>query len=138
MTETVLSIEGLNVSYEMGPQTLLAVRDFNLTVDRGEIVGVLGESGCGKSTLGMTIPGLLPANGSISSGRIVLEGDDLTQFSDSEMRAVRGARIGMIFQDPLTSLNPVFPVGSQMVAAKRAHQSGPKRALRDEARAALT
>lgn len=138
MTTPVLQIENLHVTYGLGSRSLLAVRGVDLAVERGEIVGILGESGCGKSTLGMTIPRLLPANGSISSGRILLEGRDLTELSETEMRAVRGAQIGMIFQDPLTSLNPVFPIGVQMTAARSAHETTPRKQLVSQAADALT
>lgn len=138
MTTPVLEVEDLHVTYRMGSRSLPAVRGVDLRVERGEIVGILGESGCGKSTLGMTIPRLLPPNGTISSGRVLLEGRDLTELSESEIRGVRGAQVGMIFQDPLTSLNPVFRIGAQMTAARRAHGSTPKKQLVEEAAAALT
>jgi peptide/nickel transport system ATP-binding protein len=138
VTTPVLEVDDLHVTYRMGSRSLPAIRGVDLRVERGEIVGILGESGCGKSTLGMTIPRLLPPNGSISGGRILLEGRDLTALSDTEIRAVRGARVGMIFQDPLTSLNPVFPIGAQMTAAKRAHGTAPKKQLMGEAAGALT
>ena len=122
MTAPVLSIEDLQVTYQLGKRELPAVRGVDLAVARGEIVGILGESGCGKSTLGLAIPRLLPPNGSITAGRILLEGRDLTGLTDGEMRSVRGVGIGMIFQDPLTSLNPTFSIGAQMTAALRAHR----------------
>jgi peptide/nickel transport system ATP-binding protein len=138
VTTPVLQVKELHVTYRVGTRSLLAVRGVDLQVERGEIVGILGESGCGKSTLGMTIPRLLPPNGAIASGRILLEGSDLTALSDEEIRAVRGSRVGMIFQDPLTSLNPVFPIGTQMVTARRAHEAAPKKQLVEQAAAALT
>ena len=122
MTAPVLSIEDLQITYQLGKRHLQAVRGVDLAVARGEIVGILGESGCGKSTLGLSVPRLLPPNGSITGGRILLEGRDLTVLSDAEMRSVRGAGVGMIFQDPLTSLNPGFTVGTQMTSALRAHR----------------
>ena len=125
MTAPVLSIEDLQITYQLGTLHLHAVRGVDLAVGRGEIVGILGESGCGKSTLGLAVPRLLPPNGSITGGRILLEGRDLRQLSDAEMRAVRGIGVAMIFQDPLTSLNPGFTVGTQMTSALRAHREGP-------------
>ena len=87
----------------------------------GEIVGVVGESGCGKSSLGSALPRLLPPNGRIVSGRVTLEGQELLSLRNNELRELRGRRIAMIFQDPLTSLNPTFTIGAQMVAARQAH-----------------
>jgi len=138
VTTPVLSIEDLQVTYQLGTRQLPAVRGVDLTVSRGEIVGILGESGCGKSTLGLAIPRLLPPNGSVTGGRILLEGRDLTALTDAEMRQVRGAGVGMIFQDPLTSLNPTFSIGTQMTAALRAHQKAPRQELQRRAAETLT
>jgi peptide/nickel transport system ATP-binding protein len=138
VTPPVLSVEDLQVTYQLGARELPAIRGVDLTVSRGEIVGLLGESGCGKSTLGLAIPRLLPPNGSVTGGRILLEGRDLIALSDTEMRSVRGAGIGMIFQDPLTSLNPTFSIGTQMTAALRAHQKAPRKELQLRASEMLT
>ena len=138
MSAPVLSVQDLQVSYRMGRRTLPAVRGVDLEVERGEIVGILGESGCGKSTLALAIPRLLPPNGSVTSGRILFEGSSLTELSEREMRSIRGAGIAMIFQDPLTSLNPAFTVGSQMTAAMRAHSEARTSQLRGTATQMLT
>jgi len=138
VTTPVLSIEGLQLTYQLGSRELPGVRGVDLTVAAGEIVGILGESGCGKSTLGLAIPRLLPPNGSVTGGRISLNGRDLTALTDGEMRQVRGSGIGMIFQDPLTSLNPTFSIGTQMTAAMRAHQKASRGELRLKASEMLT
>ncbi len=122
MTGPILSVEHLDVTYHVRTGSLPALRDVNFELQRGEILGIVGESGCGKSTLSSAVLRLLPANGDISGGRIVLDGDDLGEMSEAELRALRGDRIAMIFQDPLTSLNPTFTVGSQLVSVQRAHR----------------
>jgi peptide/nickel transport system ATP-binding protein len=91
-------------------------------VNEGEVVGIVGESGCGKSTVASAVMRLLPPNGEISSGQILFHGRDLCQLDKEEMRTIRGNELAMIFQDPMTSLNPVFSVQDQMIDALRAHQ----------------
>jgi oligopeptide/dipeptide ABC transporter ATP-binding protein len=112
---SVLAVEGLSVDFRTPGGPLHALRDVTLEVPRGEIVGIVGESGCGKSTLINAILGLLAANGEVTSGRILFNGQDLLQMEDDEMRALRGERITAVFQDPMTTLNPVLSIGTQMV-----------------------
>lgn len=121
MSEVLLEIENLEVTYRTGRGDLPALKDFNLSVGRGEVIGIVGESGCGKSTLSAALMNLLPPNGKISSGKIVYKGRDLIGLSRREMRGVRGSELAMIFQDPLTSLNPTFAIGTQMRDVQRAH-----------------
>jgi oligopeptide/dipeptide ABC transporter ATP-binding protein len=115
MTAPALAVENLTVAYRADDGLLEALRDVSLTVGKGEIVGLVGESGCGKSTLIQAVLRLMPPNGVIRRGRIALDGVDLLQLSSAEMRALRGDRISVVFQDPMTALNPVLTIGRQMV-----------------------
>jgi oligopeptide/dipeptide ABC transporter ATP-binding protein len=121
VTEPLLRVEELEVCYHIRDGSLLALSDVSFEVQPGEIVGVVGESGCGKSTLSSALLRLLPPNGEITSGRILLNGRDLLGLSAEEMRQLRGSEVVMIFQDPLTSLNPTFTIGTQMLDVQRAH-----------------
>jgi peptide/nickel transport system ATP-binding protein len=134
MSGEVLAVRDLSVSFAGERGTVHALRHIDMTIPRGEIVGVVGESGSGKSTLALAIMGLLPVNATTMRGAVDLHGVDLLNLKDEEMRAVRGRRIAMVFQDPMTSLNPVRSVGAQMtdiqfreetsLAAKRAKALG--------------
>jgi oligopeptide/dipeptide ABC transporter ATP-binding protein len=110
----VLSVSNLAVEFSTPYGQLRALRNVSLEVDRGEIVGIVGESGCGKSTLLNAILGLLPANGRIAQGRIVLSGTDLLGLPDWALDGIRGDRMSVVFQDPMTTLNPVLSIGRQM------------------------
>ncbi len=98
-----------------------AVDGVTLSVARGRTLGIVGESGCGKSMLSLSVMRLVPAPGRTVAGRVMFDGQDLLRLPMPAMRAVRGARIAMIFQEPMTSLNPVFTIGAQIVEAMRAH-----------------
>ena len=111
----LLQIEGLDVDFPTRHGTVRAARGVNLTVSPGEVLGLVGESGAGKSTIGNAIIDLLEAPGRVSAGSILFEGKELRGRSEAEMRLIRGDRIGMIFQDPQTSLNPLMTVGAQLV-----------------------
>jgi peptide/nickel transport system ATP-binding protein len=115
MTGNILDIIDLSVRFETQQGPAYALRKVALTVPRGEIVGVVGESGSGKSTLALAIMRLLPGNAAVTGGEMTFCGEDLLALSADEMRALRGTRIAMIFQDPMTSLNPVRSVGQQMM-----------------------
>ena len=119
----LLQIENLKVKYHTRDGILTAIRDVSFQVDPGEIVGVVGESGCGKSTIAATVMRLLPPNGEIAGGRMLFEGRDLCPLDEESMRKLRGKEISMIFQDPMTSLNPFFSVETQMMDALRAHRA---------------
>jgi len=140
MSDPLLEIEGLEVVYHTDAGTLPALSDVCFEVREGQIVGVVGESGCGKSTLGAALLRLLSPNGEIVGGRVMFAGRDLASLSSGELRKVRGRGIAMVFQDPLTSLNPTFTVGQQMIDAERAHGQGreSKDVLRRRAIDALT
>ncbi len=113
--ENVLTIRDLSVHYHTDRGELKAMRHVNLDVPEGSIVGVVGESGCGKSTLISSIIRLLAENAIIPNGAIDFESQDLLKLSEDEMRAIRGDRMSIIFQDPMSTLNPVLSIGRQMV-----------------------
>jgi peptide/nickel transport system ATP-binding protein/oligopeptide transport system ATP-binding protein len=117
----LLSIEGLRTTFRTAHGEIAAVDGVDLSVARGRTLGIVGESGCGKSILSLSIMRLVPAPGRIAAGRITFEGRDLLALSPAAMRDIRGNRIAMIFQEPMTSLNPVFTVGDQIMEAMRAH-----------------
>jgi len=119
--EALLDVRGLDVKYHTNKGELKALNDVSLTVNQREIVGIVGETGCGKSTVAAAILHLLPPNGEISAGEILLDGRDLRKISEEEQRRLRGREIAMIFQDPMSSLNPVFTIGTQMLDIQRAH-----------------
>jgi peptide/nickel transport system ATP-binding protein len=121
MTETVLEVRDLRVEFPTRTGVLTALDGVSLSIQRGEILGVVGESGAGKSMTGLAILGLLEPPGRIAGGEIRLSGDRIDTLSEHEMENVRGGRIGAIFQDPLTSLNPLFRVGDQLVETIRLH-----------------
>ncbi len=110
----VLTVDGLSVDFRTAAGRLHALRDVSLAVPRGEIVGIVGESGCGKSTLINAVIGLLAANAEVVAGKILFNGADLLAMRPDELRRLRGDRITAIFQDPMTALNPVFSIGTQM------------------------
>ena len=127
MTDTitkkpVLSVENLTTSFKTQEGWKAVIRDISLHVDAGETVAIVGESGSGKSVTALSTMRLLPAGRSRSEGRILLDGTDLLKVSEAEMRKVRGGSIGMIFQEPMTSLNPVFTIGNQIAEALVLHR----------------
>jgi len=114
VSQPVLSIRDLSVSYDTERGPLKALRQISLDVPKGKIIGIVGESGCGKSTLISTIIRLLAPNAHIEGGHIDFKGRDLLGLSADQMRALRGNEISVVFQDPMTSLNPVLTIGRQM------------------------
>lgn len=114
MTDIFFKTEELKITFPHRFGDFTAVHEFDMDVRRGEIVGLIGESGAGKSTIGNAIMGLLSHPGQIAGGRILLDGEDLTQKTSSQLAFLRGRKIGMIFQDPMTSLNPLMTVGAQL------------------------
>ena len=121
MSETLLQIENLSTWIDTGAEHLRAVDGLSFAVNRGETFALLGESGCGKSMTALSVMRLLPEAGRVVDGSIRLDGVDLLQLPEAEMRAVRGSRIGMIFQEPMLSLNPVMTVGAQIVEVIERH-----------------
>ena len=122
--EPLLSLENLSTHYvsQQGARVVRAVDDVTLSLSAGGTLGIVGESGSGKSTLALTILRLLPPAARIVSGRMMFEGENLLDKSDTEMRRVRGKRIAMILQDPMASLNPLFSIGDQVGEPIRVHE----------------
>ena len=110
----ILKVKDLQTSFLTSAGEVQAVRGVSFSVGRGEILGIVGESGSGKSVTSMSVLRLLPDNARIKSGSIEFEGQDLTKVSKKTLRAIRGQKIAMIFQDPMSSLNPLIPVGKQV------------------------
>ena len=111
----LLEIVGLDVSFPSQRGTTYAVRDVSINVKPGEVLGVVGESGAGKSTIGNAVINLLEPPGKITNGKVLFQGENISSLDDKEMRNIRGQKIGMIFQDPLTSLNPLMTIGAQLL-----------------------
>lgn len=126
-TEPLLKIENLKVSFDGFNGNVFAVDDVSLDVNQGEVLGIVGESGCGKSVTAEAILQLLDRNSTNYAGRILLEGKNLLELSEKEMENIRGNEIAMIFQDPMSSLNPVIPIGKQIAEAIRVHQKVSKK-----------
>jgi peptide/nickel transport system ATP-binding protein/oligopeptide transport system ATP-binding protein len=114
MSETLLDIRGLKTHFHTFGGLVKAVDGVSFDVRKGEVVGLVGESGGGKSVIGFSILRLIDPPGRIEAGEILFDGEDLTKKSEDEIRAVRGGEIAMVFQDPMTSLNPVYTIGRQM------------------------
>ncbi len=131
--EALLEISQLKLHFFTDKGVVKAVDGVDLTVKEGEVVGLVGESGCGKSVTSLAVMGLVEAPGRIVGGSIRFGGRDLTKLSHKEMRQIRGNEIAMIFQEPMTSLNPVFTIGNQMVEAVRLHRDVSKRQAREMA-----
>ena len=120
--EELLKIENLSVCIHAPTGKVQAVRDVSFALHPGEVLAIVGESGCGKSMLCKTIMKLLPKSAKIESGRILANGVDITDYSDRDMRKLRGKLFSMIFQDPMTALNPTIPIGRQIAEAVLIHQ----------------
>ncbi|WP_114297980.1 ABC transporter ATP-binding protein [Anaerobacterium chartisolvens] len=121
MGEKLLEIKNLSVRYTADKVVSRAVNQVNLSIDKGEVLGLVGETGAGKTTTALSILGLLPKYTSTVEGEIIFDGENLKGASEKKLRSIRGSRISMIFQDPMTSLNPVFRVGSQIADVIRFH-----------------
>ncbi|MCE5249242.1 ABC transporter ATP-binding protein [bacterium] len=123
MSDHLLEIRGLKTYFHMETGVAKAVDDVSFHIDKGETIGLVGESGCGKSVTALSVMRLIQSPpGRIDAGEILFNGRNLLALSESEMRSVRGNDIAMIFQEPMTSLNPVFTIGSQIIEAVRLHQ----------------
>ncbi len=121
MTSLLLEVRNLRVEFNTRRGTLVAIDDVSFDIAPGEVLGVVGESGAGKSITGTAIIGLLEPPGRIAGGEILLEGSRIDNLAGEQMRKIRGRRIGAIFQDPLTSLNPLFTIGHQLIETIRTH-----------------
>ncbi|SDY62816.1 ABC transporter ATP-binding protein [Thermoactinomyces sp. DSM 45892] len=134
MTQTVLEIAELQLHFFTDKGIVRAVDGVSLEVGRGEVVGLVGESGCGKSVTSLAIMGLIPQPpGKMVAGSIQFEGMDLTKISQKELRRIRGDQVAMIFQEPMTSLNPLFTVGNQLMEVVRIHRKMSKAEARKQA-----
>ena len=133
-TETVLTVEDLRTYFTTRWGTVKAVDGISFDLRKGETLGIVGESGCGKSVTMLSLMRLIPIPpGRIVSGSITLDGEDLVQISEQEMAEIRGSKIALIIQDPMTSLNPVFSIGNQVEEAIKIHQDLPKRSIMEGA-----
>lgn len=130
----VLEIKGLKTYFFTDEGVVRSVDGMELSVREGETVGLVGESGSGKSVTSLSVMGLLPKpQGRVVEGAILFEGEDLVKFSETQMREIRGNQISMIFQEPMTSLNPVFTIGDQLAEVLRIHKSMGKKESRQRA-----
>lgn len=118
----LLELEHLSVSFDTPKGEVQAVRDVSLTVQEGEILALVGESGCGKTVMSQSVLKLLPENSRIKSGKILIDGTDITDYKEKDMRNLRGTTLSMVFQDPMTTLNPTIPVGKQIMEAVLKHE----------------
>ncbi|HUZ15978.1 MAG TPA: ABC transporter ATP-binding protein [Gaiellaceae bacterium] len=122
MSEHLLEVKDLSVSFATEDGTVRAVDDVSFGLERGKVLGIVGESGSGKSVTAMTLMGLTRGVNARFSGEILYKGTDLLKVSDNDLQSYRGQELGMIFQDPMTSLNPVYRIGEQIVEAIQAHE----------------
>jgi len=134
----VLQVENLHTHFFTKAGVIKAVDDVSFSIDKGQILGLVGESGSGKSMTGYSIMGLIDPPGRLIEGRIVLNGQEVTSYSDEQWRSLRGNRVAMIFQDPMMTLNPVLRIDTQMIEAISAHQKISRVAARERCRNALS
>jgi oligopeptide/dipeptide ABC transporter ATP-binding protein len=132
MSETLLKVQGLKTYFFLERGVVKAVDGVDFEMKKGEILGVVGETGCGKSVTALSIIRLISSPGKIVEGKVIFEGEDLLKKSGEEMRKIRGAKIAMIFQDPHTSLDPVFTVGSQIAEPIELHQVEEQHLIKSE------
>ncbi|HQL90183.1 MAG TPA: ABC transporter ATP-binding protein [Syntrophales bacterium] len=132
--QPILQIENLSTHFETARGSVKAVDGVDLRLNEGDTLGIVGESGCGKTVLALSVIRLVPRPpGRIVSGRVLFEGEDLLALSEEQMRRIRGRRISMIFQEPMTSLNPVFRIGDQVAETLRLHEGLSARDAHDRA-----
>lgn len=133
--DKVLELKDLSLSFYTKQGEIEAVRGVNLSLNKGEILAIVGESGCGKTVMSKAVLKLLPKNSKIKTGSIIIDGEDITDYSENKMRSIRGGVVSMVFQDAMTTLNPTIPVGKQIAEAVLKHnkvnsQEAKKRALK--------
>ena len=133
MIEPVLSVRNLKVEFPTRRGVLTAVDDVSFDIAPGEVLGVVGESGAGKSVTGAAIIGLLEPPGRIAGGEVLLKGERIDRLRPGRIRLIRGKRVGMVFQDPLTSLDPLYRVGDQITETIRTHARISERQARAQA-----
>lgn len=123
MGETAIEVKDLQVDFVIEKKRSTAIKNVNFKIEKGKTLGIVGESGCGKSVTATSVMRLLPKNvGEIVNGSILLDGENLVDYTEEKMRSIRGNRISMIFQDPMTALNPVYKIGDQLIEILQAHQ----------------
>ena len=125
MPQPLLEIKDLKTVFPDQGRELAAVDGLDLSLDPGQVLGLVGESGCGKTVASLSVMGLVPPPGRVAGGQVLFKGRDLLTLPIKEMRKLRGAAMGMVFQEPMTSLNPVFTVGRQVAEAYRFHRQVP-------------
>ncbi|MGH2730764.1 MAG: ATP-binding cassette domain-containing protein, partial [Actinomycetota bacterium] len=133
MAEPLLEVRDLKVHFPTADGLVKAVDGISFVVERGETLGVVGESGSGKSVNFLTVMGLITRKNAVVEGEIIFAGRDLLKLSQEQMRHIRGDAMGMVFQDPMTSLHPLYRVGSQIVEAIRTHRDVDKKQAFDQA-----
>lgn len=131
MSDVVLSVQNLETTFETQRGPIRVVNDISYEIYKGQTLGIVGESGCGKSVTSLSIMGLVEPPGRISGGRIILNNRDLTKLSETEMEKVRGKEAAIIFQEPMTALNPVLTIGAQIDEQILRHQTRNKKEARD-------
>ena len=129
----LLDIDGLTVTFGTGDRAFRAVDGVSLSVDAGEVLGIVGESGSGKSVSSLAVMGLLPPTARVEAQRLTFAGTDLLSLSGRARRRLTGKDVAMVFQDPLTSLNPCYTIGFQIIEALKVHEGGSRRQLRERA-----
>ena len=134
--ETLLSVQDLSISFHTYNGEVQAVREASFDLGRGEVLAIVGESGSGKSVMMQTILQLTPCH--LKGGRILFDGEDITRYTDRQMQSIRGSQIGIIFQDPMTSLNPTMKIGRQITESLLRHQKLSRKEARDRALELLT
>lgn len=133
MSEKMLEVKGMRTSFFTHVGEVKAIRGVDFYLDKGEAVGIVGESGSGKSVTSLSVMKLLQFPGKLTGGEVLFDGEDLAMKTDKEMQAIRGNEISMIFQDPMTSLNPVFTIGNQIIEAIIKHQKLNKHQAKEKA-----
>jgi len=127
VAEKILEVKNLSIDYPINIGTVQAVKDVSFHLDRGEALGLVGESGCGKSTLGLSLLKMVRPPGLITGGEILFKGKDIVKLRDRQIMKIRGQDIAMVFQNPLTSLNPLFRIDRQFLETIRQHEPGTSR-----------
>jgi oligopeptide/dipeptide ABC transporter ATP-binding protein len=133
MSEPLLHVDGLTTVFDVTPRPVVAVNDVSFEIRKGETLGLVGESGSGKSVTAFSIIGLVQPPGRVAAGRVMFQGRDLVSLPDAELRQVRGAGIGFVFQEPMAALNPVMRVGAHIAEALLVHGLASKADARDRA-----
>ena len=135
--QPVLKLENLSVSFDTLSGEVEAVRDVSLSLDKGEILALVGESGCGKTVMSQSIMKLLPKTAKVKQGRILVDGLDITKYNEKQMRPLRSSVLSMVFQDPMTTLNPTIPIGKQITETILKHNKLSKEQAKARALAML-